>query len=193
MCSVPPSDQWFLWLVSSVTLHGGIYPTLIFFFFKQGLILFWRVHKTTRVGAQEIHILHYSTPWSKCWYLICPECEECYESCVSSFFFYGTTARCRALASLMKRLLFRGLIPGFETFVFFTVRGRQPLAQPPTWRTRVSLLVWIIPFDLSGMGGSTSSYATAGIALRVIWPCKPHHYVKVETPSGGCFFQTALI
>jgi hypothetical protein len=52
--------------------------------------------------------------------------------------------------------------------IFFMVRGRQPLAHPPTWRTRVSLLVWIIPFDLSGMGDPTSSYATAGIALRVI-------------------------
>jgi hypothetical protein len=60
---------------------------------------------------------------------------------------------------------FRGLILGFETFVFFMVRGRQPLAQPPTWRTRVSLLVWIIPFNLSGLGDPTSSYATTGIAL----------------------------
>jgi hypothetical protein len=67
---------------------------------------------------------------------------------------------------------------------FFTVRGLQPLAQHPTWRTMVSLLVWIIPFDLSGLGDSSNSYATAGIALRVIWPRKPHHYVKVETPSG---------
>jgi hypothetical protein len=80
---------------------------------------------------------------------------------------------------------FRGLISGFETFVFFTVRGPQPLAQPPTWRTRVSLSVWIIPFDLSGLGDPTSSYATAGVALRVFWSRKPHHYVKVETPSGG--------
>jgi hypothetical protein len=79
----------------------------------------------------------------------------------------------------------RGLIPGFETLFFFAVRGRQPLAQPPIWRTRVSLLVWIIPFDLSGMGGSTSSYATAGTALRVICPHKPYHYGKVATPSGG--------
>jgi hypothetical protein len=61
----------------------------------------------------------------------------------------------------------RGSIPGFETVIFFMVRGSQPLAQPPTWRTRVSLLVWIIPFNLSGMDGPTSSYATAGIALRV--------------------------
>jgi hypothetical protein len=69
---------------------------------------------------------------------------------------------------------------------FFTVRGCQPLAQPPTWRTRLSLLVCIIPFELSGMGGPTSSYATAVIPLRVVWPHKPHHYVKVETPSGRC-------
>jgi hypothetical protein len=57
----------------------------------------------------------------------------------------------------------------------------SPNPQPPTWRTRVSLLVWIIPFVLSGKGGPTSSYAAAGIALRVIWPYKPHHYVRVET------------
>jgi hypothetical protein len=33
--------------------------------------------------------------------------------------------------------------------------------------TRVSLFVWLLPLDLSGMGVTTSSYATAGIALRV--------------------------
>jgi hypothetical protein len=33
------------------------------------------------------------------------------------------------------------------------------------------------------MGGPTSSNATAGIALRMIWPLKPSHYFKVETPS----------
>jgi hypothetical protein len=31
----------------------------------------------------------------------------------------------------------------------------------------MSLFVWTLPFDLSGMGNPTSSYATAGIALRV--------------------------
>jgi hypothetical protein len=30
-----------------------------------------------------------------------------------------------------------------------------------------NLSVWLLPLDLSGMGGPTSSYATAGIALRV--------------------------
>ena len=55
-------------------------------------------------------------------------------------------------------------------------------------RAGVSLLVWIITFDLSGMGDPISSYATAGIALRIIWPLKPSHCFKVETPSGGKYY-----
>jgi hypothetical protein len=35
------------------------------------------------------------------------------------------------------------------------------------------------------MGAPTSSYATAGIALRVSGAVKPHHQDKVETPSVG--------
>jgi hypothetical protein len=35
------------------------------------------------------------------------------------------------------------------------------------------------------MSDPTSSYATAGIALRVSGALKPHHHDKVETPSGG--------
>jgi hypothetical protein len=35
------------------------------------------------------------------------------------------------------------------------------------------------------MGDATSSYATAGIALRVSGALKPEHYDKVETPSVG--------
>jgi hypothetical protein len=33
------------------------------------------------------------------------------------------------------------------------------------------------------MGGPTSSYATAGIALRVSGALKPHHHDKVYLPS----------
>jgi hypothetical protein len=50
----------------------------------------------------------------------------------------------------------------------FTGWGRQPHAQPPTWMAMVSIFVWIITFDLSGMGDPTSSYATDGIALRIV-------------------------
>jgi hypothetical protein len=37
----------------------------------------------------------------------------------------------------------------------------------------VSLFVWRLPFDLSSKGGPASSYATAGIALRVPGVLKP--------------------
>jgi hypothetical protein len=50
---------------------------------------------------------------------------------------------------------------------------------------RVSLFAWLLPLDLTGMGGPTSSYATAGIALRVLGALKPHHHDKVEIPLVG--------
>ena len=46
----------------------------------------------------------------------------------------------------------------------------------------VSLFVWRLPFGLSSKGGPASSYATAGIALRVTDVLKPPHHDKVETP-----------
>jgi hypothetical protein len=39
------------------------------------------------------------------------------------------------------------------------------------------------------MGAPTSSYTTAGIALRVSGTLKPHHHDKVETPSVGIFIN----
>jgi hypothetical protein len=54
----------------------------------------------------------------------------------------------------------------------------------------VSLFVWVLPFDLSGMGDHTSSYATAGIALRVTESHKPPHHCKVET---GCHTGSGII
>jgi hypothetical protein len=60
--------------------------------------------------------------------------------------------------------------------------GCQPNAQPPTWRTRVSPLVWNFTLDLSGLGDPASSYATAGIALEIIGARKPHRHDKAQTP-----------
>jgi hypothetical protein len=37
--------------------------------------------------------------------------------------------------------------------------GCPPHAQPPTWRSRISLLVWHLPRNLSSTSGPTSSYA----------------------------------
>jgi len=47
----------------------------------------------------------------------------------------------------------------------------------------VSLFVWRLPFGLSSKGGPASSYATAGIALRVTGLRKPPHHDKVEAPT----------
>jgi hypothetical protein len=52
---------------------------------------------------------------------------------------------------------------------------------------RVSLFVWLLPLDLTGKGGPTSSYATAIIALRVSGALKPYHHDKVEIPFVGYF------
>jgi hypothetical protein len=35
------------------------------------------------------------------------------------------------------------------------------------------------------MGGPNSSYAATSILLRILWPRKPHHYVRVRAPSGA--------
>jgi hypothetical protein len=61
----------------------------------------------------------------------------------------------------------------------------MPNPQPPTWRTRVSLSVWNLTLDLSGLGDPASSYATAGIALEIIGARKPHRHDKAVTPRGG--------
>jgi hypothetical protein len=74
---------------------------------------------------------------------------------------------------------------GFLNNLIFMVWGCQPHIQPPTWRTRVFLFVWLLPLDLSSLSGATSKYATAGIALRVSGALKPHHHDKVGTASVG--------
>jgi hypothetical protein len=38
------------------------------------------------------------------------------------------------------------------------------------------------------MGAPASSYPTASIALRILWPRKPRHHVKVGIPSAGFWF-----
>jgi hypothetical protein len=54
--------------------------------------------------------------------------------------------------------------------------------QPPTW-TRVSLFVWLITFELSGMAGPTRSYGAAGRTFRILGPAKPHLYITIRIPS----------
>jgi hypothetical protein len=81
-------------------------------------------------------------------------------------------------------ILFYSEADWFLNNLFVMVWG-QPHAQPLTWRTRVYLFAWLLPLGLFWMGASTSSYATAYIAIRVSGALEPHHHDKVETPSMG--------
>jgi hypothetical protein len=51
--------------------------------------------------------------------------------------------------------VFGGPVPVFledsQQKIFYEV-GLYLHVQPPAWRTRVSLVLWVITFDLSGMG-----------------------------------------
>jgi hypothetical protein len=46
----------------------------------------------------------------------------------------------------------------------------------------MSLLVWNLTLDLSGLGDPASSYATIGITLEITGERKPHRHDKTETP-----------
>jgi hypothetical protein len=72
---------------------------------------------------------------------------------------------------------------GFVTMNFYSVGSLATCLNQPTWRTRVSLLVWHLPQNLSGMGGATSSYAAASKAFELLGTHKPTH------PATKCFQQ----
>jgi len=66
-------------------------------------------------------------------------------------------------------LLSLGPLAGFLTILLFYGDGVvSPIPQPRNWKTRISLFVCVITFDMFRMGGLDSSYATAAIALRII-------------------------
>jgi hypothetical protein len=60
-----------------------------------------------------------------------------------------------------------------------------PHAKPSTWRTGVSLFVWVITLDLSGMGGPTSSicYRQHGCQDHVTTQTPPLHQQCSQTQS----------
>ena len=103
----------------------------------------------------------------------------------STIFYLYTSRSSFSLSSSLNPLLLGNHNPFHALVIFFcicrnyylqpsqqrkffqgTVASRTP--NPLLRKTGVSLLVWVITFDLSGKGGPTSSYATAGIALRII-------------------------
>jgi len=81
---------------------------------------------------------------------------------------------------------------GFVAVMFCFMRwGCKHHTERPTWRNRVPILVGVSAFHLSSMRGPTSSYATASLPVRVIWPHKPHHYIRVVIPLLGSDMASA--
>jgi hypothetical protein len=64
-----------------------------------------------------------------------------------------------------------------EQFSFYGVRLLASRTTP-NLEAQLSLFVWLLPLDRSGMGNPTSSYATARI---------PHYHDKVETAVLSVF------
>ena len=78
--------------------------------------------------------------------------------------------------------IFPSLCLGFLACVFFFPGwwGAGPSTQPQTWRTSVSVFVWVLSFNLSGKGDPTSSYTSASIALWIIAPRKPPYPAEYQ-------------
>jgi hypothetical protein len=63
--------------------------------------------------------------------------------------------------------------PYSQVVVYLLIPSEAPLRFSehrffPRVGSSVCLFVWVITFDLSGLGDPASSYATAGLALRII-------------------------
>ena len=81
---------------------------------------------------------------------------------------------------------------GYATVIFLQGVVISPMPKPqPGWLGYPFSLGH--HFDLSGIGGPTTSYATARRALRVIWAHKPHHYIKVGIPWVELVLLTVII
>jgi hypothetical protein len=81
----------------------------------------------------------------------------------------------------------------FSTEHIFHGVGVFPHVQPRTWRARVSLFVWVITFDVSGVEGLISRYASASVALGIIRPLQPCCFVTARIYSGDFIIQHQVI
>jgi hypothetical protein len=78
-----------------------------------------------------------------------------------------------------------------EQFNFYGVRLSTSRSTPNLEDQGIPLRLAPTP-NLCGLGGSTSSYATAGIALGVSDTLKPHYHDKVGIASLGTLYNTGL-
>jgi len=81
----------------------------------------------------------------------------------------------------------------FRNKTFFTVWGCYPTPNPQRGGPGYPFLSGSSPLTCLAWKALPVAYATASIALRIMWPHKPHHYVKVGTPSGGFILKPISI
>ena len=83
----------------------------------------------------------------------------------------------------------------FVTISFFFLLGGifSPTPNPQPGGPGYPFLSGSSPLTCLALEALPVAYATASIALRIMWPHKPHHYVKVGIPSGGMLSGTLWI
>ena len=86
--------------------------------------------------------------------------------------FWNMTSVC-----LHSSIPIRSISEIFIRHKLFTWRACRFHAQTAIWRTRISLLFWVITFDLSGMGAPASSYATAVLPFRILQAPSISHFL----------------
>jgi len=72
----------------------------------------------------------------------------------------------------------------FVTIIFLLCGVVNPTPNPQPGWPGYPFLSGSSPLTYLAWEALAVAYATASIALRFMWPHKPHHYVKVGTPSG---------
>jgi len=75
---------------------------------------------------------------------------------------------------------------GSQQWVFMLVMSLAWCANSKLDGPGYPFLGCVITFDLSCIWDPTATRITASIAVRIIWPHKPHHY-NMQIPSGGGF------
>ena len=78
-----------------------------------------------------------------------------------------------------------GMSFGSERILFY---GKRLSATCPTPNLESHVIAFcVITFDLSGIGDPINSCAATSVALRVIWPHKPHHCISIGYLCGETF------
>jgi len=90
----------------------------------------------------------------------------------------GATVRC-GLWPVEQYFLFLNFI----TISSLLCENVSPTPNPQPGGPGYSFLSGSSPLTCLAWEALPVAYATASIALRIMWPHKPHHYVKVGTPN----------